>query len=332
MPTVPKKRGRRPKVVEEIKVKSPRKRGRKCISEIYEKKTLDNVSLKDEAIILCLPISINEYLKNYANQSNEYRILNDKSNKELDYYNVISGKYSLPSTESSSFYKCKESPDIVDTMGTNGMKSGTGGQIYEVRIYDINFIPKVLSSENLESVQELKTDISCWWCCHRFTSFPVSLPVKYNMKTCQFHVYGCFCSFNCVAAYIYEHERDKSNHLLHFMYRKLTKIKIYRGSIKRAGPRESLKMFGGPLSITEFRENFNSLDELHLNIFPVCYISRQLEEHRISKPLKKGSVILPEETIRKACERVGVKKTLAKVSNNLTSIMGIKSITRESAK
>ena len=43
-----------------------------------------------------------------------------------------------------------------------------------------------------------KTDICCWWCCHK-CDVPLSLPEKLYDDT--FHVFGCFCSFNCAAAY-----------------------------------------------------------------------------------------------------------------------------------
>ena len=45
-----------------------------------------------------------------------------------------------------------------------------------------------------------KTDVCCWWCCHKFDSIPVGLPVDYNAKLRKFRVKGVFCSFACMLA------------------------------------------------------------------------------------------------------------------------------------
>lgn len=46
-----------------------------------------------------------------------------------------------------------------------------------------------------------KTDVCCWWCCHKFDSIPIGLPVDYNSKIKKFRVKGVYCSFACMLAY-----------------------------------------------------------------------------------------------------------------------------------
>ena len=48
----------------------------------------------------------------------------------------------------------------------------------------------------------LKTDVFCGWCIHPFNNIPCAIPEKY--KNGKFYLYGCFCSFNCSASFIFD--------------------------------------------------------------------------------------------------------------------------------
>ncbi len=99
-----------------------------------------------------------------------------------------------------------------------------------------------------------QTNIHCWWCCHPFEGPPCCLP-EY-LRRDKFYVSGCFCTFNCAASYNF----SKNDHLvwerytlLNLMYKKLYGTHFVK--IDMAPPRESLKMFGGYLTIEEFRDH-----------------------------------------------------------------------------
>ena len=131
---------------------------------------------------------------------------------------------------------------------------------------------------NKDKVWPEKTNISCWWCCHKFENTPCSLPYKY--KKDKFYVRGVFCSFNCAASYNFSLNDDdlfERYSLLNLMYKKLYYRKFVK--INLAPPRESLKIFGGYLSIEEFRENCLSNDKL-FNIIdpPLISIIPKIEE------------------------------------------------------
>jgi len=107
-----------------------------------------------------------------------------------------------------------------------------------------------------------KSNVHCLWCCHKFDNIPIAIPKKVCGDT--FHLFGYFCSFNCAASYIFETSVLASNKweyysLLCLLQKKITGDKIYK-KINFAPPRECLKMFGGFLSIDEFREQFNLVD------------------------------------------------------------------------
>ena len=102
------------------------------------------------------------------------------------------------------------------------------------------------------------TAISCYWCSHGFEGRPCFLPTKEDFGT--YHVYGNFCSPQCGLAFLLNehldpHVRWERMALLHRMYRSGTKRSDTKlgGRLYPAPPRDSLIMFGGPFSITEYR-------------------------------------------------------------------------------
>lgn len=110
------------------------------------------------------------------------------------------------------------------------------------------------------SVIPNKTKYCCWWCCHPFETTPFFLPHYYCARKQIYYVYGNICSANCGKSYIlHNHSAILSRILSWFsmLCKKVYKIPISE-RIRPAGPRESLKMFGGPFTIEEFREKFTT--------------------------------------------------------------------------
>lgn len=137
----------------------------------------------------------------------------------------------------------------------------------------------------------------CWYCCHPFTGTPVGIPEKIiieNNSIC-FELSGNFCSYNCGYTYInpngfddiscinnnndHIYSDDKSNkiQLLELLCSLECNIDFLK-KIKPAPPRLSLYMFGGPLSIEMYRENFKMHNEFHIFKYPVVPISYNLGE------------------------------------------------------
>lgn len=136
------------------------------------------------------------------------------------------------------------------------------------------------------------TDIACWWCCHKFDTVPLGIPQRYNLKTNKFTVKGMFCTFGCMLAYNKTTKLGQIS-LIKYMYFKLTGIltidskehytkslhdtlalNLFNGDqslkdeyinclvnlsqdvLQQAPHKCSLKMFGGDLTIDEFRNSF----------------------------------------------------------------------------
>ena len=101
------------------------------------------------------------------------------------------------------------------------------------------------------------TDQWCWYCCHPFESPPLPMPLKYDNKLDLFHVMGTFCSWPCIKAF----NGDSSSYMKSVV---ATYITLFhwrctgapRG-IRSAPPRQALRVFGGALSIQQFRDASN---------------------------------------------------------------------------
>ncbi len=96
-----------------------------------------------------------------------------------------------------------------------------------------------------------KTDIACFWCAHTFDTTPCIIPER--EVDMVYNVYGNFCSPECAVAYLLiegvdPHVRWERMALLHRVYNSMD-----TGRIFPAPPRESLTLFGGPMTIEAYR-------------------------------------------------------------------------------
>jgi hypothetical protein len=119
------------------------------------------------------------------------------------------------------------------------------------------------------------TDVCCWWCCHSFDSIPIGLPLHYNDKISKFRVKGVFCSFACMIAYKNDNKIYGVESLIKYLHKKLTGNFI--SNIQAAPPRCTLKMFGGELTVEEFRKSSNEHTIYKMVEYPM-YASRDYVE------------------------------------------------------
>ena len=215
-----------------------------------------------------------------------------------------------------------------------------------------------------ESDRWLETsDVCCWWCCNKFTTVPVGLPLKYlNGK---FVVKGVFCTFGCMIAHNNScKKKESSDSLISFLFKKMTgvvkvqskesyrknlerslKLELFGGNVKLkegyiealvklscenlrpAPPREALSMFGGRLSIEEFR-NSGCNNKIYKMIEYPMFISRSfieevdiqnvknINENVFNRTLKRNNNILDDQKVEDAKQRIELK-------NNVVTKSGI---------
>lgn len=120
--------------------------------------------------------------------------------------------------------------------------------------YSEKLMVQYQDKNRLQALPE-KTDIHCYWDCHAFTGTPCVIPS--NISEGVWRVYGNFCSPNCATAYLFSQRLDageqwerysKLNRLYHNFCQSAAQ------GIQAAPAREILRIFGGSLDITEYRD------------------------------------------------------------------------------
>ena len=243
----------------------PKKRGRKAKNKLISNvvKNEDNNFVYDN-IIVNLPVQMSEISDNTEDFSKNRMVLD--INNYNDTTKLFTSDNSTEENEEEEVTelkkKCLEYKSEIDKL--NKMLKKIKNTDIEAGIYkmDINFMK--LNGEKQEYIR--KTDIHCWWCCHQFNTPPCQLPEKYFND--RFYVFGCFCSYNCALSYNIDMKDYKVNEritLLHYMYKKIYKKDI---NISKSLPRQSLKIFGGILTIEKFRKNLLNNDIKYNYIMP----------------------------------------------------------------
>ena len=123
------------------------------------------------------------------------------------------------------------------------------------------------------------TSVHCHWCCHRFSNVPVGLPVRHVGGV--YHVVGCFCSLECAAAHNFATRNSvdeclNRHGLLNALARQLGLSA--GGEVRPAPDRVVLSMFGGPMTIDEFRAHTSGGRLMVVNMPPMQAVTQQAEE------------------------------------------------------
>ena len=161
----------------------------------------------------------------------------------------------LPKTQSLSQVVINVKPSIQDNI--------TDLPGYEKEDYDI---------------KEIKHKSVCWNCCHDIKGKHISQPIKYEQNV--FTTTGSFCCYPCVARYIVD-----SNDSSDIIFSRLSTLNLYvnilnntQGKVIPAPPRLSLTMFGGTMSIEDYRNNMDDYLTV-MNIDPiVCCIDISIKK------------------------------------------------------
>ena len=171
-----------------------------------------------------------------------------------------------------------------------------------------------------------KTDIACFWCAHNFDHMPCIIPEReVNMV---YMVYGNFCTPNCGVAFLLSegldpHVRWERMALLHRIYDSQG-----TGRIFPAPARESLKLFGGPMTIESYRATIHDKKvRVDLHMPPMVSILGSID----TKPIdffdtahKQGAApSLPQRSVEEGL-RLKRTKPLKERESTLDTVMNIK--------
>ena len=186
--------------------------------------------------------------------------------------------------------------DTNDNTGNNS-RNQKNENTGESKVYlDKNINDYDILSVNTKNSFDIKSNISreseicCYWCCHTFSNKPIGLPTSYKNE--KFSIIGNFCSPECACAYNYYDNSSSSSNiwdrysLLNFMCSKL--YNVDRINIKRASSRYALNIFGGPLTIDQFRENNINYSKDYIMLEPpLIAIIAQVNEIQVNSKVNK---------------------------------------------
>lgn len=283
---IPKKRGRKPKnllLSQSLKKTTPKKRGRKPSGKIL---SLDNSDKKDsitidDCIITHLPIKMSDIIpeKNKSIVSENINdtiseIIDDESSNEdesqshYDNDTITNDDVFIKEATCSKETKVKDmdKTSLIEyyTKKIKELEDKNANKMIGKKVYETDV--KFNYMDNSVNKWENNTNIHCWWCCHKFDTPPVSIPEKIYDKT--YYVFGCFCSFNCAYSYNINMNDYKIWERLSMLKSLYTKMYNEKTDILPAPPRKALSMFGGHISIEEFRNNNIKFKKEYLYLIP----------------------------------------------------------------
>lgn len=127
---------------------------------------------------------------------------------------------------------------------------------------------------------------ACHWCTEPFNTPPIYIPSSYINN--KYNVYGCFCSPQCAAAFLFNEDIDSSSKYDRYSMLNLLYCKLYNYTeniIPAPNVHYTLDKFYGNLSINEFRDIINNNDTcITILDKPISKIFPELHNENTSNP------------------------------------------------
>jgi hypothetical protein len=312
------------------KQKNLSKRGRKPKEINFKQQTTKMTDFEmEETVILHLPISITKITEINSSFQGYSKFLQEETVSATTTETGILQRFQAGPSAS------KGNPQYVNVKTYNGQDPKNDQCV--VTVYDkYTCLPTEIGLANIDLVKVTKVNIACWWCCHTFENYPIPCPISFDDKKNIFKGQGCFCSFNCVKAYLLDTKMlSKDLGVFALFYKFLTGKSIYTDPVKAAPQKTLLNLFGGILSIDEFRETFTNLVTYKINVYPVIFIPTQIEVTEVSRMVKTSinninsnknqKKVIDDRVIDNAIKRNTVLKStkINKNVNTLGKLMGL---------
>ena len=153
---------------------------------------------------------------------------------------------------------------------------------YESNSYFMNDAENISQDTNIEyqkTYSNNNNNSHCFWCCHSIDNVVYSMPYNYDTINDSYFVFGSFCSLQCANAYNFSvHGSSDKVWEINSWIQMLGKRYGFTNTIRPAPSKYLLKMFGGNLTINEFREAHIKSDKTYvLNIPPMISINSSSE-------------------------------------------------------
>ena len=311
-------------------VKILKKRGRKPSGKVLDIKSFEQKNItssldpEKECLIIHLPINIKDIdkitkqpLENITESEFNNNIFMDIDNTKQDKtHTELALTSELYVTETNDnkkkCYNCQYLSERCNALHQKLQEVSNIKNIHDSMVNKIHDC-KIEIVDNSTFKWKETTDLCCWWCVHNFSNPPFGLPIKYENN--KYEVQGCFCSLNCAKAYNIKennYRMSEINSLIEDFRRDLFGVDSI--PVMVAPPRQSLDIFGGYLSIEDFRKEFYLMNKNIIHLSPtVAPVRNFFEEEYHDKIIRANPT----------GERLRLKRNSAppQVSYNLDKIM-----------
>jgi hypothetical protein len=202
---------------------------------------------------------------------------------------------------------------ISNTPGTaNTSSSHTNTTTETIDFYNIKdtLLVQYKDSSDMKAIPA-KSDSACFWCCHTFNNRPVVLPLRDQGKYLQ--VFGNFCCPECATAYLFDMRQDS-----HTRWEQLALLyRLYSdacgGKLHPAPSKNALKLFGGSLTIEDYRSLIRSYKvRIDVHLPPMVSLLATMDTKPIDfydSSLTKNVSETVKERLQKAEEVLRLKRT-----------------------
>jgi hypothetical protein len=208
------------------------------------------------------------------------------------------------------FQKSKQTQNAIPSQGLS--TAAAPNQESEIDYYALKgtLLVEFKDSSEVNKIPE-RVDAACFWCCHTFVNRPVVLPIRDTGEYLQ--VMGNFCSPECALSYLFDMRQDSHTRweqlaLLNRVYGEACGGKIYP-----APARSTLKLFGGALSIQEYRNIIRSHKvRVDIHLPPMVSILATMDTKPIDfydASLTKNVTETVKERLQKAEEVLRLRRT-----------------------
>lgn len=165
-----------------------------------------------------------------------------------------------------------------------------------------------------------KTNIWCYHCCHPFDTTPLSMPSSFDTCKDSYKCDGIFCSFECMKTYNLELNDTYTNTRFVLIEQLRRRFSTETSSTKFAPRRVELAIFGGDLTIAQFRCQNKSIPRTKY-IPPMSITQAAFDKHETFS-IRKNDAIAPTTSAVKN-EPIKLQRAKKVDQNTLESTMGL---------
>jgi hypothetical protein len=166
----------------------------------------------------------------------------------------------------------------------------------------------------------ISTHVACWYCAHKFDTQPIPIVQNYEPQRAIYFVIGATCSGSCARGYLMRENSAHAQQLIIWQRQMLVDVfgMPHNYILPPAKPLPLLQLFGGPMTIEEWRGT--------TGVMLILSNSSQLAPYRIGVRRYVAGEVMPQpEQDEEDAQEKALAEALDQIGQeNLTTLPGVK--------